>query len=230
MKKKSNNNIYYIIFVILLLAFTVFVIIQIAKMSRERAEVKAILNSDDPTGNLIQLLAERPDLDYARAKLDELGDPLLISLSPVCDLGRTGKYQSIPGTKVYDSTQFGSHRMIILRPDGESHPLTYEIMALWGLDARDLGQIELIACVQKDAMKGLEKCNYEWGSSITRLQNYVEIEIFEAATGKFVAKKEFLGSLPANCPTSRSKTGNTTYEGGSVYLSEIDDWLATFYQ
>ncbi len=231
----KNNNIYYILFAVVMVGFAIFAVVDIvnseSRKKSDRVEVDQILQSDDPVGNLVKALIERPDIKYARAELDQLGDPLLISLAPLCAFGTTGQINGIPGTSNYNLAAPGPHPMVLLRPDGTSHDLTYAILSQWGMESRELGTIELVACVQKQAQQGLETCKYASGGvSIKRLQHYVEIEIFEAATGRYIAKTTITGSEPAKCPTSTSKAGHRTYEGGEVPLSEIQDWLAAFYE
>lgn len=232
---KKNNNIYYILFFVAMVGFAIFAVVYILNSQNQKksdwAEVDRILQSDDPTGNLAQALIDNPELMYARSELDQLGDPLLLSLAPLCALGTVNQINGIPGTANYLPDAAGPHQLVLLRPDGTSHDLTYTILSQWGMGSRDLENIDLVACVQKQAQQGLETCRYaNGGASIKRLQNYVEIMVVEAATGRFVARTTITGSEPANCPSSVSKAEHQTYEGGEVSLSEIQEWLATFYE
>ena len=206
----------YILGIILVLGMVALVMLAIF----DDMKANKIAASDDPVGNLILALKERPKWGAAIDKLDEIGDPLLISLAPAC----TG---TAVGGSVYDPGKPGPHPLVLLLPDGKSTTGTYTYLNLWGPITRQPEDVQLVICTDAYEAK-LKGCSYD-GASRTRIQHVLTLTVIEAATGKELETKTFKGSEPAKCPSSVSQPGNKTYEGDPVDYTEVREYLQGLY-
>lgn len=193
-----------------------------------RREIDAILGSDDPVGNLILALDSKSTNNLARTSLDEIGDPLLLALAPVCD-GLPMRRQR--PAAAYDPDAPGPHPLVLLHPDGKSDPWTYRLLADWGPASREAPDVQLVVCVVRREHR-LELCEYGIGNhSVKRIQHRIYLEVREARTGALIAKETLMGSEPSRCPgTVRSSHGHKTYTGRAIELSRARKYLAAFYE
>jgi hypothetical protein len=186
----------------------------------DQMKANKIAASDDPVGNLILALKERPKWGAAIDKLDEIGDPLLISLAPAC----TGV---AVGGSAYEPDKSGPHPLVLLLPDGKSTTGTYTYLDLWGPITRQPEDVQLVVCADAYEAK-LQGCSYGVANR-TRIQHRLTLNVIEASTGKILETKTFIGSEPAKCPSSVSQPGNKTYEGDPVDYTEVREYLQDLY-
>jgi hypothetical protein len=194
---------------------------------REKAveEIDALLASDDPSGKLVAALESKNPLVtiYASKALDEIGDPLLLALAPVC------KQKGIR-SKAYEPNRTGPHPLVLQLVDGKSHKWTYEFLVEWCPKSRKAADVEMVVCAIEREHR-LETCRYQFGSERVRIQHELELEIREASTGKLVAKQTLKGSEPDGCPLSvKTDSGTKQISGGSVSEKTVRTWLAGFYE
>ena len=206
----------YIFGIILVLGMVVLFMLAIF----DDMKANKIAASDDPVGNLILAIKERPQWGAAIDKLDEIGDPLLISLAPAC----TG---AAVGGSVYDPDKPGPHPLVLLHPDGKSASRTYYYLNLWGPITREPEDVQLVVCAYAVEAE-LQGCSYGVANR-TRIQHVLTLTVIEAVTGKKLETKIFKGSEPAKCPSSVSQPGNKTYEGDPVDYSEVREYLQGLY-
>jgi len=186
----------------------------------DQMKANKIANSDDPVGNLIRAIEERPQWGAAIDKLDEIGDPLLISLAPAC----TGEAVS---SSAYVPYKPGPHPLVLLLPDGKSTSGTYFYLTLWGPNTRQPEDVQLVVCADPYEAK-LQGCSYGV-AHITRIQHRLTLKVIEASTGEILETKTFMGSEPSKCPGSVSQPTNKTYEGDPVDYSEVREYLQSLY-
>ena len=186
--------------------------------------VNKLLASDDPAANLILALDSDPSWASAGKALDEIGDPLLLTLAPACE------GQAVGGT-VYQDSQPGPHPLVILLPDGKSYRRTYYYLKQWGPDSRQAEDVQLVVCVYKGERR-IEVCKYGQGQgSYTRIQNMIYFDIIEAATGRTYLHQVFEGSLPGKCPSSMSSSGgHKEIRGDVVDTSKFFEFLPELFE
>jgi hypothetical protein len=182
-----------------------------------------ILASDDPAANLSIALDRRPTWTRARMALDEIGDPLLLTLAPACE------GQAVGGT-IYQDEQPGPHPLVFLLPGGKSHRLTYYYLKQWGPESRQAEDVQVVVCAVEIEDK-IEVCEYGQygGASRTRIQHKINLNIVEAATGRTYAYQVFEGSVPGKCPGTVSGE-HKEIRGDEVETSKISEYLNELFE
>lgn len=235
--KKNYKKINVILITSYAIAFIILLMIIIFGPKARNKEVEALANSDDPVGNLILALKEDPEWHTAREKLDELGDPLLVSLAPMCggwieyeDIYAYDLCEVIPEddrSEVCKGRFFesGPHPLVFLLYDGKSHKYTYTYLNQWGPASRQPEDVEVVVCAYE--YERTHYCSYSLGSEIKRIRYGVHLYVYEADTGRLLAIEEFWGSLP-NCPDGTSTS--YTKRGSGVPWSEVVEYLQNIYE
>jgi len=185
-----------------------------------------MLASDDPAGELILALkSESWNMrESAEDALNEIGDPLLLALIPVCNGETVLAAPYNPETP--------KHPLVYMTPNGEALRWTYEFLEEWGPASRQINEVQLVACA-KERSRTIETCSYNFGSKRIRIQESISIVLQEAASGTVIESLVFNGPMPKKCPSalSSSSSGETrTISGGLPDENEIRDFLAGYYE
>jgi len=209
----------YVLVAIMVLAFVGSII----SWGLDRSKARKLANSDDPVGNLILALEEKPGWTAARHELNKIGDPLLIALAPACE----GEAVS---SSLYDPIKPGPHPLVLLLPDGMGLYQTYIYLKEWGPTSRQPEEVQLVVCAYEFERK-LSGCSYGNGVFISRIQKALTLNVIKAASGDELVKKVFYGSTP-KCPgtVSSSVADRKPIEGSSVDYSDVRDFLQDLYQ
>lgn len=226
-KKKDFTGILTVgVWIVIGIAFAVIILLYKNAEKNAQAKIDALLLTDDPVSNLILALSDKKSSirDAAANALDEIGDPLLVTLAPVC------WGNPVPASS-YEPDSPGPHPLVLLDTAGKRYDWTYEFLNEWGPSSREAGDVQLVACIS-EIEKKLETCYYP-GQKIIRIQHGLTIYVREASTGNEVAKKTFMASKPGGCPMSLSGANNDDIiykSGGWVSSKTVKNWLAEFYQ
>ncbi|MGC8875381.1 MAG: pentapeptide repeat-containing protein, partial [Chloroflexia bacterium] len=151
--------------------------------------------------------------------------------------------EGVPGTRSY-SGGIGEHPLVVAF---EENTLSQEdYLSLWGqiseIDRWNdrlngswlptaIRFTELVACVRAEAVV-VETCGPYYtpdgrrAPDITRYRVRVTMTVREAATGRVVARRSFLGSEPRTCGM-RESYGTTSIWGSNVAFEDVRDWLGS---
>jgi len=188
------------------------------------ANVNKILSEeDDPADSLILALDDwNPILrDYAEDALNEVGDPLLVALAPVCQ-GEAVE------AKAYDPSAAGPHTLVFAS-GSYTHDWTYEFLEDYGPASRDPADVELVVCVTRE-IKKYGTCDFESGATRSRTQQKLRIKIYEAATGTLLEEILLEGSEPRQCPPFQLLSNSSTIYGSKITEKEVREILEDYYQ
>ena len=144
---------------------------------------------------------------------------LQTALSKVC----TGI--GVPEASAYDS-KASFHSIMILSATGEFHDWSKNIPVEWL--PQDISSAELVACLgnEEEVQIGSE-CEYIGGSSMTRVQFKLPIEIRSVRTGEVILAETFKGSTPDPCPQT-ANVADRKVLGSHVSYDDVENWLTQF--
>ena len=215
----DDNAVIWITFGIIAAFFLgVFVLDRIAK-----AQINKILAEDpDPAATLILALDHWNPLmrENAEDTLNEIGDPLLVTLAPVCD-------GVAVDAKAYDPSAPGPHTLVFAS-GSTTHDWTYKFLEDYGPVSRDPADVELVACVAK-GVRHFGACDFESGAKRSRNQLLLSIDIYEAATGKLIQSITLEGSEPRDCPPFQLLSNSNTIYGSRIKEKDVRAILEEYF-
>ena len=180
-----------------------------------KAQINKILEEDpDPAATLVLALDHWNPLmrDNAEDTLNEIGDPLLVALAPVCD-------GVAVDAKAYDPTAPGPHALVFAN-GSITHDWTYAFLKDYGPVTRDPADVELVVCVYKGVQR-FGTCQFESGATRTRKQYSLQMDIYEAATGELIRSITLEGSEPRDCPPFQILSSDADISGSSVKKKDV---------
>jgi len=187
------------------------------------SKINKILEGENPTNDLILTLESKNPLmrENAEEALNEIGDPLLIALAPVCN-------GEAVNAKPYDPDSPGPHALVF-SIGKTSQNWTYEFLEDYGPLSRNPEDVELMVCVSEQT-KTLETCSYESGSHRRRIQHSKTLNIYEAATGELIESIYLEGSEPRGCPPFLILSSDGYIHGSRIKEKEVLEILEGYYQ
>ena len=117
----------------------------------------------------------------------------------------------------------GIHPVVIIDNSGNIHTWNKDLPEEW--KPKSIEKTELVAVITKGE-KSIQVCQYT-GPSVTRYQNYIQIQLREAKTGNIVKTDTFYGSMPPQCKT-RELYHVTAVYGTSISFDEFKPWLQKY--
>lgn len=196
----------------------VYIIDRVAK-----AQINKILREDaNPAETLILALDHWNPLmrENAEDTLNEIGDPLLVALAPVCD-GEAVE------AKAYDPSIPGPHTLVFAS-GAITHDWTYEFLEDYGPASRDPADVELVACVYK-GVRHFGSCDFESGAKRSRNQLLLSIDIYEAATRTLIQSITLEGSEPRDCPPFQLLSNSNTIYGSRIKEKDVRAILEEYF-
>lgn len=187
------------------------------------AKISKILEGENPSSELILALESKNPLmrENAEETLNEIGDPLLVTLSAICG-------GEAVDAKPYNPDSPGPHTLVFA--SGKlSHDWTYEFLEDYGPVSRNPEDVELMVCVSK----GIERfgtCDYESGTNRARIQNLLSIDIYEASTGELIESIHLEGSEPRGCPPFMILSTSSPIRGSSIKEKDVREILERYYR
>ncbi len=219
-RKRFSENIVIIVLVGIIGSFylSVFTLDKIAD-----SKINKMLEGENPSAELILALDSKNPImrENVEEVLNEVGDPLLVALAPVCE------GEAIIA-KSYDPDSNGPHTLVF--SIGKfSQNWTYEFLEDYGPLSRNPEDVELMVCVSEQT-KTLETCSYKSGSRRRRIQHSKTLNIYEAATGELIESIYLEGSEPRGCPPFLILSSDGYIHGSRIKEKEVREILEGYYQ
>lgn len=204
-----------------LILFGIFILLS----NKAEKQVAEMVASDNPAERLILAVDSGNVLIRWEAEdaLAEIGDPLLLALTPAC----MGEGVS---SADYNSNAGNLHPFVFMGPNGDVLDWTYDFLKDWGPENRQNENVQIVVCATT-TRKVVETCRYQYGYTRTRIQEKMKLDIREAATGNIINQIYVDGKTPKDCPGSLSSNTTVHEENitGFVQESEVREILEGYY-
>jgi len=139
------------------------------------------------------------------------------------DLSPLLRGNQVSAAAIYDPSDPGPHRILLLDTSGEPHKWNNKLPEEWL--PTEVNEAELVALVEPESEIHLGTQNYSGGPPITRYRYEIGIQILEAHTGTVLWSGTVKGSQPPGFPATAPKEQKKLL-GSHVSSEDLVAWLS----
>jgi hypothetical protein len=116
------------------------------------------------------------------------------------------------------------HPILLLNTLGDMHAWSDDLPEQWW--PKSVDEVELIACVSEQYKSIVNVCTYNYGPDVINYVYSVNIDLWEAKTGKIVSRGDLTGKNEP-CP-KEADVNLTKVNGDYVKVIDVINWLEGF--